>query len=417
MNQAWRILAGLAAGLAIGAIWDRAAWPAIAAVTTGADAVGGLWLDALKMTIVPLVFALIVSGVMSTANAAASGRITLRSTILFAILLPAGAAFAALVAPLLLALWPIPPQAALALTSAAPAVDPGSMASAGPYSFLRALISPNIVAAAADGAMLAIAVFALLFGFAASRIEAGRRAALKSFFDAIVEAMLVIVHWVLVAAPLGVFALAFVVGARTGLDSLGAFGHYVVIVSLTLVLLTLVTYPLAAWGGGFRLAAFARAMIPAQSVATSTQSSLASLPAMIEAARGPLGLPPHVVGITLPLAVSLFRFTSPAGNLAVAIYIAGLYGIDLTAWQLASGVFVAAIVSVSAVGIASAVTFFPLMAPICLAMGLPIELIGLLIAVETIPDIFRTIGNVTADVAVTTVVARDRWLREPRPRS
>jgi Na+/H+-dicarboxylate symporter len=127
---------------------------------------------------------------------------------------------------------------------------------------------------------------------------------------------------------------------------------------------------------------------------------------MIEAARGPLGLQPQVVGITLPLAVSLFRFTSAPGNLAVAIYLAGLYGIDLSFWQLASGVVVAAIVSVAAVGIASAVTFFALLAPICLAMGVPIELLALLVAVETIPDIFRTVGNVTADVAVTAVVAR-----------
>ncbi len=408
MNQAWRILAGLAAGLVLGALWDWAAWPAIADFTTAADAVGGLWLDALKMTIVPLVFALIVSGVMSTASAAASGRITARSILLFAFLLPAAAAFAAVVAPLLLTLWPMPPQSAAALAAAAPAAEAVAVTSAGPWSFLRAFVASNIIAAAAEGAMLALAVFALLFGFAASRIAGERRAALTTFFDAIVDTMLVIVGWVLLVAPVGVFALAFVVGAMTGFDSLGAFGHYVAIVSLTLVLLTLVTYPLAVWGGGVRLADFARAMIPAQSVAIGTQSSLASLPAMVEAARGPLALPPRVVGITLPLAVSLFRMTSPAGNLAVAIYIAGIYGIDLTFWQLTSGVIVAAIVSVSAVGIASAVTFFPLMAPICLAMGLPIELIALLIAVETIPDVFRTVGNVTADVAVTTVVARGR---------
>jgi len=406
MKEAWRILAGLAAGLALGAIWDAAAWPALPRAIDAADAVGGLWLDALKMTIVPLVFALIVSGVMSTANAAASGRITARSILLFAVLLPAAAAFATVVAPLLLALWPIPQEAATALTSAAPPVDAAASVAAGPWSFLRAFVAPNVIAAAADGAMLALAVFALVFGFAAARLAGERRASFAVFFDALVETMLTIVGWVLVVAPIGVFALAFVVGARTGFDSLGAFAHYVAIVSLTLVALIVVTYPLAVWGGRIRLAAFARAMIPAQSVAISTQSSLASLPAMIEAARGPLALPQHVVGITLPLAVSLFRMTSPAGNMAVAIYIAGLYGIDLTFWQMASGAIVAAIVSVSAVGIASAVTFFPLMAPICLAMGLPIELIGLLIAVETIPDVFRTIGNVTADVAVTTVVAR-----------
>lgn len=405
MKQAWQILAGLAAGLALGALWDWAGWPGLAAVGDAADAVGGLWLDALKMTIVPLVFALIVSGIVSTTHAATAGRITARSIVLFAILLPAGAAFAAVATPALLALWPIPADAAAALVAAAPPAQAMPEA-AGPYAFLRAFIPPNVIAAASGGAMLGLSVFALIFGFAITRLGAERQAALRTFFDAIAEAMLVIVGWVLVVAPVGVAALAFVVGARTGFDSLGAFAHYVAIVSALLMLVTLLCYPLARWGGGVKLGPFARAMIPPQSVALSTQSSLASLPAMIEAARGPLALPPRVVGITLPLAVSLFRLTSPAGNLAVAIYIAGLYGMDLTAWQLASGAVVAAIVSVAAVGIASAVTFFPLMAPICLAMGVPIELIGLLIAVETIPDLFRTIGNVTADVAVTTVVAR-----------
>ena len=314
MKEAWRILAGLAAGLALGAIWDAAAWPALPRAIEAADAIGGLWLDALKMTIVPLVFALIVSGVMSTANAAASGRITARSILLFAILLPAGAAFAAVVAPLLLTLWPIPPQSAAALVAAAPAAETMVEAAAGPYSFLRAFVAPNVIAAAAQGAMLAIAVFALLFGFAATRLGGERRAALAIFFDAVVETMLGIVGWVLVVGPIGVFALAFVVGARTGFDSLGAFGHYVAIVSLTLALLTLVTYPLAVWGGGVRLAAFARAMIPAQSVAIGTQSSLASLPAMIEAARGPLALPPRVVGITVAARRVAVPVDEPGGE-------------------------------------------------------------------------------------------------------
>ena len=387
MNQAGRILTGLAP------------------VSEAADAIGGLWLDALKMTIVPLVFALIVCGIVSTAHAATAGRITARSIVLFGVLLVAGAAFAAVMTPVLLALWPIPEQAAAALVAAAPPAQALPEA-AGPYAFLRAFIPPNVIAAASEGAMLGLSVFALFLGFAITRLGPERQAALRTFFDAIAEAMLVIVHWVLVVAPIGVAGLAFVVGARTGFASLGAFAHYVAVISILLILNTLLCYPLARWGGGVRYAAFARAMIPPQSVALSTQSSLASLPAMIEVARGPLGLPARVVGITLPLAVSLFRITSPMANLAVAIYIAGLHGIDLSAWQIAVGAIVSAIVSIGAVGIASAVTFFPLMAPICLAMGVPIELIGLLIAVETIPDLFRTIGNVTADVAVTTMVAR-----------
>lgn len=406
MTQAWSLLIGLAAGLVLGATGDWLGWANLGHAVTAAEAIGGLWLDALKMTIVPLVFALIVSGILSTTSAATAGRTTARSILWFAILLSVSAVFGALVTPALLGLWPIPAESAAALTAAAPAAEAVTVTGDLPFAWLRAFVAPNIIAAAANGAMLAIAVFALLFGFAANRIENARRETLKALFESIVDTMLVIVGWVLWIAPLGVFALAFVVGAQTGFDSLGAFAHYIVIVSAALSLLTLIGYLLAVSGGRQRLGSFARAMIPAQSVALSTQSSLASLPAMIDAAGNQLRLPARVVGIALPLAVSLFRFTSPAGNMAVAIYVAGLYGIELGFWQLAAGVVVAAIVSVGAVSIASQVTFFALLAPICLAMGLPVEVLALLIAVETIPDIFRTIGNVTADVAVTTVVAR-----------
>jgi Na+/H+-dicarboxylate symporter len=132
MIRAWQILAGLAAGIALGAVWDWAGWPSMAQAVAGAEAVGGLWLDALKMTIVPLVFSLIVSGIVSTTHAAAAGRVTGRSILLFAILLPAGAVASALVTPLLLVLWPIPEQAAAALVAATPPPSAVPVAATGP---------------------------------------------------------------------------------------------------------------------------------------------------------------------------------------------------------------------------------------------------------------------------------------------
>jgi Na+/H+-dicarboxylate symporter len=111
-------------------------------------------------------------------------------------------------------------------------------------------------------------------------------------------------------------------------------------------------------------------------------------------------------GVILPLAVAVFRATGPAMNPAVAIYVAYWFGISLTVGQLAFGVVAAAITTIGAAGIPGQATFFTSISPICLAMGVPIEPLGLLIAVETVPDLMRTMGNVSMDVAVTTVVAK-----------
>jgi len=143
-----------------------------------------------------------------------------------------------------------------------------------------------------------------------------------------------------------------------------------------------------------------------QVVAASTQSSLATLPAMIECARETLGVPHRVAGLVLPLAVAVFRYTSPIGNLAVCFFIAALYGFEPGLLQVVTAVMVAFAVSVAAVGLPGQVSFITSVAPICLALGLPLELLGVLIAVEMVPDVFRTIGNVTGDLAVTTLVQR-----------
>ena len=104
----------------------------------------------------------------------------------------------------------------------------------------------------------------------------------------------------------------------------------------------------------------------------------------------------------------MFRFTSPVGNLSVALFIAAVYGLEPSPLQLTAAVFVAFAISVGAVGLPGQVSFILSMAPICLALGVPIELLPLLLAVEVIPDIFRTLGNVTADMAVTATLGRDQ---------
>jgi Na+/H+-dicarboxylate symporter len=224
--------------------------------------------------------------------------------------------------------------------------------------------------------------------------------------------MLVIVGWVLWLAPFGVFALALALGARTGLDAVGVLGQYVAIVSIVLILLTLLLYPVAVIVGRRTLGAFTQAMAPVQTLAFSTQSSLACLPAMILASER-VGVPERIGGLVIPMAVSLFRITSPAGNMAVAFYVASLYGIEFTLLQVVAGVVVAAVVSVGLVGLPSALTFFTALGPIFLTMGIPLEVLPLLLAVESLPDIWRTVGNVTGHVTASTVIDRLSGGREP----
>ena len=224
--------------------------------------------------------------------------------------------------------------------------------------------------------------------------------------------MLVMVGWVLKVAPVGVFALAIGVAAAGG--GSGAFvtlGHYIVTVSALGLVVMLIAYLIAWLAGRVSLFAFARAMIPAQVVALSTQSSLASLPAMLVSARR-LGVREETAEFVLPLAVAMLRSTGPAMNVAVAIYVAHLAGIELGLLALASAFVIAPIISLGSVSLPGSISFVISIGPIALAMGVPIEPLALLVAVEMLPDIMRTVGNVTMDVAVTTAVDRGRDLGE-----
>jgi proton glutamate symport protein len=279
--------------------------------------------------------------------------------------------------------------------------------------WLQALVPANPLRAAVDDAVLPLVVFAVFFGFAATRLSKAPRDLVVNVFRAIGEVMIVIVRWVLLAGPIGVFALALGVGARAGLAAAGTLFHYIAIAVLVTLGITIIGYVLAILAGRMPVRTFTVAAAPVWAIAFSTQSSLASLPAMLEAARTGLGISARVTDLVLPLAVAVFRLTSPVTNLVVALFIAEIYGIDLTSLQLTAGVVTALAVSIAAVGLPGQVSFITSMAPICLAMGLPLDLLGVLLAVEVMPDIFRTLGNVTGDLAATTILRERRAFEAP----
>lgn len=397
-NAPLRMFAALVVGLAAGIAANAAGSYVLVPTLAIAQPVGQLWLDALTMTVVPLVFGLLVTGIAGAAGSASSSNVAVRSLLWFAILLTIACALAAITATGLLALWPVTKEASLtALPGEAPSIAAAS-------EWFRGIIPTNPIKAAADTAMVPLVIFALLFGLAASRIEARLGGAIVTLFDAVVQAMLVIVGWVLWIAPLGILALAYSAAARMGASAAGTLLQYIVIVIAACLVATVMAYCAAVVAGRMSLSRFMRAVAPAQAVAISTQSSLATLPVMIDATER-LGIEKSSAGVALPLAVSIFRAASAAANVAVAIYLAHLHGIALSLPVLAIGALVAVPVSLAAVGLPAQVSFFATIGPVCIAMGVPIEALPLLLAVETVPDLFRTLGNVTNDLAVARIVS------------
>lgn len=368
------------------------------------DVIGNMWLNALRMTVIPLVFTLLIVGIGKAASMARAGRMTARAIFLMIFLLWCSSLMASFVTPAILELFPLQTDAAEALKRALDtSTPPGEVP---PFTeFLRALIPTNAIAAAAEDAVLPLIIFALALAFAISRLPDAQRNLLDQFFAALADALLIIIKWVLALAPIGVFALAFGVGAKAGVAAFGALVHYVLVVSSVGVVVWVFSYLLTAIGGKRGPVVFFKASAPAQAVAISTQSSLASLPAMVDGVKT-MGVGERSADVVLPIAVALFRATGPCMNLAVAIYVAHLMGIELTFSAMAIGVVVAAITTMGAVSLPGSISFITSIAPICIAMGIPIEPLVLLLAIETFPDIIRTVANVSTNMSVTAAIAR-----------
>jgi proton glutamate symport protein len=391
--------AALIAGLLLG--WALSGGPAEATAVAIAGPVGTVWLRALQMTIVPLVAALLVTGIAQMMATARAGPVARRTLLMFFAVLLAGTIFAAFAMPALLEAFPIPGRAAAALAAegTAPQEVPGLGA------FFESLVSDNVIAAAAQTAMLPLVVFFVALAVAITRLPEPQRDLMVRLFEALGNAMLTIIGWVLWLAPAGVFALALTVGLASGGGAFAALAHYILLVAGLGLVVMLAGYGLAAIGARIGPVRFARAMLPSQAVAISTQSSLASLPAMLQSCRL-LGVRETTADFVLPLAVALFRATGPVMNLAVAIYVARLTGVELTPATIAAGVAVALLTTIASVSLPGAISFVTAIGPIALAMGVPVEPLALLVAVEMLPDIMRTLGNVTMDVAVAASIDR-----------
>jgi Na+/H+-dicarboxylate symporter len=406
MKSSRAVLVALIVALIAGAAIARSGNPALLSAADLFTPVGTLWINAIRMTVIPLVVSLLITGVASASNLQTIGRMGGRTLLIFALMLTGLALLVLPVAQLTLGI--LPPSLARPPLPAGAAEAAGQLGSAGSAASVQAwvmsLIPSNPIAAAANGQMVPLILFTLLLALAITRIPAASRERLVGLFQSLLDAMLVLVHWVIALAPIGVFALMLPLTAHGGGAVAGAVGIYTVVYSLATIAGVLLLYPVAAVIGRVPVRQFARAVLPAQLIAFSSSSSIASLPAVVEGAEDGLGLPSRVVGFVVPVAISLFKYASALSWPMGAIFVAWFYGIPLHFKDLLTIEFAAVFLAFAAPGVPRGA--FLMLTPLFLAIGLPAEGIGILIAIDTIPDLFATVLNVTGDMVATILVAR-----------
>lgn len=405
MKESTRVLVALGAAIAGG----------IAIAATGSESllraadvlapIGTLWVNAIRMTVIPLVASLLITGVASATDVKAIGRLGGRTLVVFILLLVGTALVIMPLAPAVFSLLPQDPGSRPPLPAGAEeAARQLAGGQAQTFSaWLSSLIPANPIAAAANGEMVSFILFVLLLAVAIARTAPAARTTLVGFFQAFGEAMLTLVRGVVLLAPIGVFCLVLPLAARAGATLAGAIGFYIVVYSLGCILVTLLLYPVVALLARIPVRRFGRAALPAQMVAFSTSSSIASLPAQVEGAERVLGLPERVTGFVLPVAVSMFKLASPVSWTIGALFVGWFYGIPLHFQQLATIAFAAVFLAFAAPGIPRGA--FIMLTPLFIAIGLPPEGIGILIAVDALPDTFSTVLNATGDLAAAALVA------------
>jgi len=405
LNESGRVLVALGAAVAGGiAIAASGIAPLIHAADFIAP-VGTLWVNAIRMTVIPLVASLLVVAVSSAADVKSIGRIGGRTLLVFFLLLAGTAIVVIPLAPTVSRLFPQQAgvhQLPIGATEAAGEITAGGQAQT--FSgWLSSLLPSNPIAAAATGAMMQLILYILLFALAIARSPAHSRETLTQFFRALGDAMLVLVRWVILMAPIGVFALVLPLAVHAGAALAGALGFYILAYSIECIAVTLLLYVVVSLVGRIPIRSFGRAALPAQLIAFSTSSSIASLPALVESAEVRLALPKPVTGFVLPLAVSTFKIATPVAWGVGAVFVGWFYGIPLHAGSLAMIAVAAVFLGFVAPGIPRGA--FIMLTPLFLTIGLPAEGIGILIAVDAIPDAFGTALNTTGNLAAAALVA------------
>lgn len=404
-----QIFAGLLAGLLLGLGASAQGPGALMDVATGVEPVGTIWMNLLRMCVVPLVVSAIVSGVGSLGDLRRLGRVGARTFGFVSVTIVLGSLFGLAVALLLVQLAPVSAQAAAHLreTAAASAaqITQQTQQVQGLKQFLLDLVPANPVKAAADGTLLPLVVFSVLIGAAVGGLVDAQRKAVLGLSDAVVSALIRLITWIMVLAPIGVACLAAPLAARFGFEALRSLAMFVVSVVVAITLFALTVFPLATkWLVRVPVGRFARAITPGVTVGFTTASSMAALPAMMDTALVDLKISPAIASFVLPLTATVNRPGGAIYQATAVVFMGSLYGVHLGPAQYLAAIATSFLMTLSTPGIPSATVLTA--APVMSAAGLPVESIGLLLGVDRIPDMFRTGLHALFHQTAAAVVAR-----------
>ncbi len=361
---------------------------------------GELFMRALKMIIVPLILTSIISGVANIGGTNNFGRLGLRTMIYYTVssllAIITGLFFVNLIKPGVGADLGFKEQ----VTSIPVTENPFKET-------LLNIIPTNIFKAFADGQMLGIIFFAMLFGFFITRISKDYSKMLVDFFNASFEAMMKLTQFIIKFTPLGIFGIiASVVAENNNLMQLASrLGVYMLVVLAGLFTHAFVTLPtLVRVFGKINPVRHFKAMISVLLTAFSTSSSGATLSLTLDTVKNKVGVSNKIASFTLPLGATVNMDGTALYELVVAMFIAQAYGIELTIGQQFIAVITALLASIGAAGIPMA--GLVMISVILTSLGLPLEGLGLVLAVDRILDMFRTSVNVWSDSCAAVIIAK-----------
>jgi DAACS family dicarboxylate/amino acid:cation (Na+ or H+) symporter len=411
MSPHGRILLGLVAGGAAGitASLVGADTPALEhAVRYGTEPLGRLWLSGLVMVVIPLILGTLATGVADLGSLRRLGRIgavtllcflglTLLSTLLGLGLTQAlrpGLGLDPAVKAQLLGTYRGQVEGAMGLSQTGFGID-----------LLANLIPRNPIKAAASGDMLAVIVFALLVGIALAMLPREKGEPVHRFLESLGHVCVAIIELFMRAAPVGVFCLIFTVTARFGFGILASLLRYVVTVLLGLLLFQVVVYPLVVWGVARRRPVdFFRRVRLVLVTAFTTSSSNATLPTTLRVAQEQLGVSPPVAGFVLPLGATMNMNGTALFEGATVLFLAQVFGVHLTLPQQGVVVLMSVVTAIGVAGVPGG--SIPLLMSVLAMVGVPPEGIAIVLGVDRLLDMCRTVLNVTGDLVTATVVER-----------
>ncbi|MEE8476886.1 MAG: dicarboxylate/amino acid:cation symporter [Gemmatimonadales bacterium] len=385
---------GLILGLALGLLAGATEIDVLDRLAAGVAPLGTLFINAIRMVVIPLVVTTIFVGVARLGNPRTVGKLGGSALGFFWITTVPAIIIGMGFMKLAMAIWPV------AIT--APTAVESTQELPGLLDLVLRLIPANPFAAAADGALLPLIVFTLLMAAATGAVEEARRRRLITFAEDVSAVFVRLIHWILWTAPAGVFGLAAPVVARMGFDLLAGLAVFVATVIVGLFVFMVLFYlPAVRLLGKKGVREFVRGVAGSYVIGFSTTSSVASLPVMFEDAEA-LGVSPPVSSLVLSLGAAINRAGSALFQAGAVVFLASLYGVPLPFTTLVTVGFVGFVVamSVAPVPSASIVT----LAPILEAAGVPLAGLGLLLGIDRIPDMFRSATNITGHVAAAVTV-------------